>query len=82
VANFVRRLNNGTNGRYKGKLPLICFNCDGIVHFANKCPHCKKNKKIRGMMKITQITNKHIKAKGQKINLSRKSYAPKKTSPH
>jgi hypothetical protein len=42
VANFVKRLNKGTNGRYRGNLPLICFNCDGIGHFANKCPH-KKN---------------------------------------
>jgi hypothetical protein len=42
VANFVKRLNKGTNSRYRGKLPLICFNCDGIGHFANKCPHKKK----------------------------------------
>jgi hypothetical protein len=42
VANFVKRLNKGTNGRYRGKLPLICFNCDGIGHFANKCPRKKK----------------------------------------
>jgi hypothetical protein len=42
VANFVKRLNKGTNGRYRGKHPLICFNCDGIGHFANKCPHKKK----------------------------------------
>jgi hypothetical protein len=42
VVNFVKRLNKGTNGRYRGKLPLICFNCDGIGHFANKCPHNKK----------------------------------------
>jgi hypothetical protein len=42
VTNFVRRLNKGTNDGYKGKLPLICFNCDGIGHFANKCPHKKK----------------------------------------
>jgi hypothetical protein len=42
VANFVKRLNNGTNGRYRGKLPLICFNCDGINHFSNKCPHKRK----------------------------------------
>jgi hypothetical protein len=27
---------------YRGKLPLICINCDGIGHFANKCPHKKK----------------------------------------
>jgi hypothetical protein len=33
-----------TNGRYICKLPLICFNCDGIGHFANKCPHNKKRK--------------------------------------
>jgi hypothetical protein len=42
VANFIKRLNKGTNGRYRGKIPLICFNCDGIGHFANKCPHKKK----------------------------------------
>jgi hypothetical protein len=42
VANFVKRLNKGTNGMYRGKLPLICFNCDGIGHFANKYPHKKK----------------------------------------
>jgi hypothetical protein len=42
VANFVKRLNKGTNDRYRGKLPLICFNYDGIGHFSNKCPHKKK----------------------------------------
>jgi hypothetical protein len=42
VANFFKRLNKGTNTRYRGKIPLICFNCDGIGHFANKCPHKKK----------------------------------------
>jgi hypothetical protein len=38
VANFVKRLNKGTHGRYRGKLPLICFNCDGIGHFACNVP--------------------------------------------
>jgi hypothetical protein len=42
VTNFVKILNKGTNGRYKGKLHLICFNCGGIGHFDNKCPHKKK----------------------------------------
>jgi hypothetical protein len=42
VANFEKRLNKGTDGRYRGKLPLICFNCDGIGHFSNKCPYKKK----------------------------------------
>jgi hypothetical protein len=44
MANFVTRLNKGTNDRYKGKFPLICFNYDGIGHFSNKFPH-KKNKR-------------------------------------
>jgi hypothetical protein len=35
-------LNKGTNNKYRGKLPLIFFNCDGIGHFDNKCPHKKK----------------------------------------
>ena len=42
VSNFVKRLNKGTKHRYRGKLHLICFNCDGIGHFSNKCPHKKK----------------------------------------
>jgi hypothetical protein len=41
VTNFSKRLNKGTNGRYRGKLPLIYFNCDGIGHFSNKCPYKK-----------------------------------------
>jgi hypothetical protein len=44
VANFVRRLNEGTNNRYKGEIPLICFNCDGIGDFSKKYPH-NKNKR-------------------------------------
>jgi hypothetical protein len=43
MTNFVKRLNKGTDDRYKGKIPLICFNYDGIGHFSNKFPH-KKNK--------------------------------------
>jgi hypothetical protein len=42
VANIVKRLNKGIDHRYRGNLPLICFNCDGIGHFSNKCPHKKK----------------------------------------
>jgi hypothetical protein len=42
VANFVRSLNKRIDGRYRGKIPLICFNCDGIGHFSNKFPHKKR----------------------------------------
>jgi hypothetical protein len=77
VANFVIRLKNGTNNRYKGKLPLIFFNCDSIGHVANKCTHNKKK-----MMKMIQIENKHIKEKEPKIKSSRKVYASKKKTPN
>ena len=43
VANLVRRLKKGT-GKQRGNLPLICFNCKGIGHFANKFPHNKKKR--------------------------------------
>jgi hypothetical protein len=43
VASFFTRLNKGANDRYKGKIPLIFFSCDGIGHFDKKFPH-KKNK--------------------------------------
>ena len=33
---FVSRLNQGT-GKYKGKLPLKCFNYGRIGHFSHKC---------------------------------------------
>jgi hypothetical protein len=39
---FVKRLKKGS-GKYKGKLPFKCFNYGRIVHFANKCPHKRKD---------------------------------------
>jgi hypothetical protein len=78
MANFVRRLKKGTNDRYKGKFPLICFNCDGIGHFSKNVLIIK----IRGMMKISQIENKHIKEKEPQRKFSRNAYAPEKTSHH
>ena len=41
MENFVRKLQKGTS-KYKGKLPLKCFNCSKIGHFTNKCPYDKK----------------------------------------
>jgi hypothetical protein len=39
-------------------------------------------RKIRGMMIITEIENKHIKENEPKRKISRKAYARKNTSPH
>jgi hypothetical protein len=50
VTNFIKRLKKRTNDRCRGKLPLICFNCDGIGHFSKKCPH-KKNRNDEGYSK-------------------------------
>jgi hypothetical protein len=61
VVNFVKRLNKGTNDRYRGKLPLICFNCDGIGHFANKYPHKKKRNDEVSNRRRKKILKKHSK---------------------
>jgi DNA-directed RNA polymerase subunit N (RpoN/RPB10) len=34
-------MKRGTN-KYKGMLPLKCFNCGKIGHFASKFPYAKK----------------------------------------
>jgi 6-phosphogluconolactonase/glucosamine-6-phosphate isomerase/deaminase len=40
VSNFMKKLKRGT-GKYKGKFPLICFNCGKIGHFTNNFPYPK-----------------------------------------
>ena len=37
---FIKKLKKGTN-KYKGKLPLKCFNYGRIGHFASKCTYPK-----------------------------------------
>jgi hypothetical protein len=51
---FVKRLKKGSS-KYKGKLPLKCFNCGKIGHFANKFPH-----KIKDQTCDDEEKHKHI----------------------
>ena len=37
---FIKKLERG-NGKYKGNLPLKCFNFGRIGHFSKRCPHPK-----------------------------------------
>ena len=41
---LARRFHRG-KGKFKGKLPIICFNCNEIGHISARCP---KKKKYRG----------------------------------
>jgi hypothetical protein len=69
-ANFIKKLKKGV-GKYKGKIPLICFNCGKIGHFANKCPHPKKEESDdEGTLKNQKKIN---------TNKKKKFYMKKKT---
>lgn len=39
---MARRMKRG-KGKYKDKLPLVCFNCKEIRHFSARCPNMRKD---------------------------------------
>jgi hypothetical protein len=78
MENFVRKLKRGTN-KYKGMLPLKCFNCGGVGHFSSKCPHKNKESDEEEDHKKKK---KNQKNKRNKNKFSRKVSAPRKTVHH
>ena len=48
--NFVKKLQQGS-GRFRGKLPLKCFACGRVDHYAARCPHKDKYEKGKNMQK-------------------------------
>jgi hypothetical protein len=78
MENFVRKLKRGTE-KYKGMLPLKCFNCGGIGNFYSKCPH--KNKES-DEEEDSKKKKKNQKSRRNKNKFSRKVFAPRKTVHH
>jgi len=77
MENFARKLKRGTN-RYKGMLPLKCFQCGGILILL-----------LNVLIRINKVMKKIIRRRRQikriketKIIFSRKVFAPRKTTPH
>jgi hypothetical protein len=81
MGNFVRKLKRGT-GKYKGKLPLMCFNCGKIGHFSNKFPYAKNiDSDEEEAPKKEKKYHKGDKKRNKK-NSSRKASTQKNTVPH
>jgi hypothetical protein len=78
MANFVRKLKRGTD-KYKGVIPLKCFNCDGVGHFDSKCPNKNKESDEEEDHKKKK---KNQNNKRNKRKISRKVSAPRKTVHH
>ena len=71
-AYFTRKLKIG-KGKFKGKIPLICFGCGEVGHFIAKCLNKSdgNSKENKGFKKF----NKKIKNKGFKRNFRFKEYS-------
>ncbi|MDF3675411.1 hypothetical protein [Enterobacter hormaechei] len=56
---LARKYSRG-KGKYKGKVPLICFSCEEIGHIAARCPNKQNNeKKDRSLHCLVQLAFSH-----------------------
>ena len=79
-ANFVRKIKRGI-GKYKGKLPLICFECGKIGHFASKCPYAKdQNSDDENSDKKKKSSQKYRKGNNRRFAKSRNLYSKENSS--
>ena len=53
-------------GKYKGKVPLICFSCEEIGHIAARCPNKQNNDEKKGHKWNGKKDYKSFKNKGKK----------------
>ena len=71
-AYFMRKIKPG-KGKFKGKLPLICFGCGEVWHFVAKCPN-KSDGNSKGKKGFKKF-NKQGKNKGSKRNFLSEEYS-------
>ena len=79
-ANFVRNLKRGTC-KDEGKLPLKCFECGKIGHFASKCPYAKdQNSDYENSYQKNKSSQKYKKANNGRSAKSRNLYSKEKNN--
>ena len=62
---LARRFHRG-KGKFKGKMPIICFNCNEVGHIAARCPQKKDYKESNKYKYRREDDKKDYKEKGKK----------------
>ena len=62
---LARRFHRG-KGKFKGKLPIICFNCNEVGHIAARCSQKKNYKEGKKYKNRRENDNRYHKDKGKK----------------